>query len=375
MSLLRRNEDMESAQKLILCVLDTATHTFKPGNPKAASIIELREINERNICEETLNSETGSIGNSIASSSSTPPPAAVEDSLEIPILIPRVVIDCTSPESNIAKSPLTRYRYVYNSEKSWSEELVLVEWRLRNHSLRNTFDEEAQAKRYSYFVRLLQRTSRIDPGLCMLPCLGYSLATGQLPDGKKCPIVGYVFKFPKHANSTARLLTLDDKIASCPGILASPSPNLESRFRLSQKLTLALLQLHIAGWKHRQLSSSNIIFFRNEGDQWDDLSKPYISAWQCLSDDYRMQGDNTDIEMKSIRFWKGEDLKSLAVILMQIGLWEYPYNAYHRLSNSNLPGVSMDYRGPFSLQHVQSLYRVLGARLRAKMGSHYAKSV
>lgn len=35
----------------------------------------------------------------------------------------------------------------------------------------------------------------------------------------------------------------------------------------------------------------------------------------------------------------------------------------------------MDYRGPFSLQHVQSLYRVLGAQLRTKMGSHYAKSV
>ncbi|XRM41243.1 hypothetical protein ABZX51_004523 [Aspergillus tubingensis] len=191
--LLRRNQDMEIAQKLILDVLDAATHTFRPGNPKAASIIELREINECNICEETLESETGSIENTIASSSSNPPPAAVENNLEIPIScfqgfetpkIPRVVIDCTSPESNIARSPLTRYRYVYNSKKSWSEELVFVEWRLRKHGVRSTFDEEAQTHRYSYFVRLLQRTSRIDPGLCTLPCLGYSLATGQLPDGK-----------------------------------------------------------------------------------------------------------------------------------------------------------------------------------------------
>ncbi|GKZ29617.1 hypothetical protein AbraIFM66950_005771 [Aspergillus brasiliensis] len=376
---------MELAQRLVSEVLGTGTSPPTPSSPKAASLIELRRINNRNVCDDTFDSQTGSIGNATASSS-THSPAGAKGTSEIPVScflefvtpeIPDVVAGGSSPGSTIAISPLVRSDYIYyNPEECRVEDRrVLVEWRLRNRVAQNTVDEEAQLKRYNYRVQLLRQTSKLDAGHCMLHCFGYSLSTGQLPDGTQRPIVGLAFRFPKHAKSEAQVVTLEGKITFCTGPPSWPSPDLESRFRLAWELAVALLQIHCAGWKHREISSQYIIFFRNAEIPWQDVTKPYISGWYCSNDEFRMPGTKTGSDVALARFWKCNDIMHFAGILLSITLWKGPYEAYHNATKPNEPGLLGDDRGPFLPHYVQSLYDILRVQFGERMGMHYRKAV
>ncbi|KAL3265080.1 hypothetical protein ABHI18_000064, partial [Aspergillus niger] len=381
--LLPREQEMELTRHLVRDVVDIGTHTIKPKQFKTASIIELRSINQRNVCEDTLNFQTGCFDSASSSSSSTRAPAAEEDNWEIPIscfqdfatpIIPNGVADGPAAESNIANSALARSVYSYEGYGWRQKQYVLVEWRLRSLSAQNSVDEEAQAKRYRYFAQLLRRTSMINE-VCILHCLGYSLATGRLSDGTQHPVVGFVYEFPGWLKSTASVLTLEEKIAGRTGTFAPVTPFLENRFRLAQRLSLALLHLHCAGWKHRQLSSDNIIFFRGPHHPWHPISIPYIGGWQCTPDDYRMQDDNPGSDEMLTRFWRGDDLKNFAVILMEIALWKSPCEAYRNAAKLNRPGLSKNNRCIISSESAQSLYSTLRVQLGGSMGCYYEYAV
>ncbi|GLA34166.1 hypothetical protein AnigIFM63309_005586 [Aspergillus niger] len=322
--LLPREQEMELTRHLVRDVVDIGTHTIKPKQFKTASIIELRSINRRNVCEDTLNFQTGCFDSASSSSSSTRAPAAEEDNWEIPIscfqdfatpIIPNGVADGPAAESNIANSALARSVYSYEGYGWRQKQSVLVEWRLRSLSAQNSVDEEAQAKRYRYFAQLLRRTSMIDE-VCMLHCLGYSLTTGRLSDGTQHPVVGFVYEFPGWLKSTASVLTLEEKIAG-----------------------------------------------RTE------------RGWQCTPDDYRMQDDNPGSDEMLTRFWKGDDLKNFAVILMEIALWKSPFEAYRNAAKLNKPGLSKNNRGIISSESAQSLYSTLRVQLGGSMGCYYEYAV
>ncbi|OJJ73709.1 hypothetical protein ASPBRDRAFT_194635 [Aspergillus brasiliensis CBS 101740] len=343
---------MELAQRLVREVLGTGTSPPTPSSSTAVSLIELRRINNLNVCDDTFDSQTGSIGN--ATASSTHSPAGAKGTWEIPVScflefvtpeIPNVVAGGSSPGSTVARFPLVRSDYIYyNLEECRVEDRrVLVEWRLRNPVAQNSVDEEAQLKRYNYHVQLLRQTSKLDAGHCMLHCFGYSLSTGQLPDGTQRPIVGLAFRFPKHAKSEAQVVTLEGKITFCTGPPSWPSPDLESRFRLARELA--------------------------------DVAKPYISGWYCSNDDFLMPGTKTGSDVALARFWKCNDIMHFAGVLLSITLWNRPYEAYHNATKPNEPGLLGDDRGPFLPHDVQSLYDILGVQIGERMGMHYRNAV
>jgi hypothetical protein len=54
-------------------------------------------------------------------------------------------------------------------------------------------------------------------------------------------------------------------------------PSLEHRYRLAQALAIALFRLHLTGWLHKGIRSSNVVFLANPDDK--DKSDLVRSPW------------------------------------------------------------------------------------------------
>ena len=117
-------------------------------------------------------------------------------------------------------------------------------------------------------------------------------------------------------------------------------PSLEDRFRLAFNLASSLLRLHAKGLCHRNINSTNVLFFANgvppnslDGKLWKKgvIRRPYIASFDQCADD--APSDHQEPLMSSIYRHPGTqrgerlaykptyDVYSLGLILLEIGLW------------------------------------------------------
>ena len=117
-------------------------------------------------------------------------------------------------------------------------------------------------------------------------------------------------------------------------------PSLEDRFRLAFNLASSVLHLHAKGLCHRNMNSTNVLFFTDDSSQnssddklWKNgvIRRPYVASFDQCADD--APSDHQEPLMSSIyrhpEIQRGErsaykptyDIYSLGLILLEIGLW------------------------------------------------------
>ena len=149
---------------------------------------------------------------------------------------------------------------------------------------------------------------------------------------------GFVYEFPRLQQEEEDLepMSLSDLIQRTRDI--EQNPTLNDKFTLSLAITSCIHSLHLTGWLHKSIRSSNIILFKERGQ--DDLAKvnlcePYLAGFeqsrQFTAGAYSTDGDIIRIERAfthpsylkdGVRFHPAFDYFSLGVILLEIALWQ-----------------------------------------------------
>jgi hypothetical protein len=340
-------------------LVDLDEKAFGINSHKTATVIQLRNENRTNLAEAP------------SAPSPRPSPFASDSISNVPqaddCIIPTSCFKgFTEPQMKyvqhvnvstvLVEAPDTRSIFYYSREDGGTPgEHVLVEWRSQQaESQYSDISDEQLADRRRHLVSLLHRTCAADADFRILNCLGFTLTTGRLPDGKQHPIVGFVYQLPIHA-APSPPVTLREIVGASYLSDAPNVPPLDHRFDLAHDLSYALYQLHCAGWTHRKLSSYNILYFKDVKSGEINITKPYIGGWQyarpddCTSDTRFISegasGRSKDKGSKKLTwhigdlsmymhparlvrfhgvplFRKSYDIYSLGIVLMEIAFWE-----------------------------------------------------
>ncbi|PYI08665.1 hypothetical protein BO78DRAFT_395530 [Aspergillus sclerotiicarbonarius CBS 121057] len=366
--------------------------SFGPRNSKAAKILQLRQLNKISF-SAGLDSQSTSLADAPTPSNSPPPSTNTAATWEIPIsALARCpdgieVPNLGAPDGKIWDGPDLRSTYSYTPPGDDPKQIVLVEWHLQTDEPDCSITNKALAKRCQKLARLLHHTSAADVDFRLLLCLGYTLTTGRLPDGKQYPLVGVVYELPPDAINSTRGATLAEAIRG-----SGPMPSLDDRLRLAQQLALAVYQLHCAGWIHRKISSNNILYFSRR-DGLYDIAKPYIGGWQYIQPDpdHSSESEWDVIEHQNMRelaayihpdrvaedagishLQRSDDIYSLGVLLTEVALWKGaqriadPLGAMVKANE----GSAIDHR-----LWAESLWRAAERKISGATGVHYSKAV
>jgi hypothetical protein len=123
-------------------------------------------------------------------------------------------------------------------------------------------------------------------------------------------------------------------------------PPLEIKYRLAYNLATSVFDLHSKGVIHGNLSSTNVSFFEleksNSGDSHQlndvDVRRPYLTSFDIFPDTATRQSDDSGVNHESLLYKhsldprltpytvltpesRSLDLYSLAMLLLEIGLW------------------------------------------------------
>ena len=111
-------------------------------------------------------------------------------------------------------------------------------------------------------------------------------------------------------------------------------PVLDLRFRLAYILAKSVLEFHLLGWLHRNLSASNVVFFRDRKDPSnEDAVDPYIIGFSHSrpNDPFAFTSGLLkpgDLAYQHPQYRKAErgyktqyDYFSLGVVLLEVGHW------------------------------------------------------
>ncbi len=218
------------------------------------------------------------------------------------------------------------------SNRSWGtfkKIPVMVEWKTVT-GVKDPLDQVLLEKRINNVARLLK--AELKPReLRTLACLGVVTRTGPQNASTQ---YGLLFQIPSLQSRTLM------------GVLNEPTTDLDlgDLFAIAQKLSEALLFLHLAGWLHKGIRSENILFFGADqktiqlndphivGFEYSRESKPN-SMTEGVSDDlefnlYRhpevqgvpeepLEGETSRNQRPS--FSQNHDVYSLGVILIELG--------------------------------------------------------
>ena len=217
--------------------------------------------------------------------------------------------------------------YSFNFEEG-QERKVLVEWKgyatKRTHPAGTPeFEERGRAlyERVKDLVILLKH----DPKPATFPvldCLGSFHEPGRYR-------FGIVYDFPPKSASSIRLHRLLRQ-----GKAQEVYPDLSQKFRLAKILVSSVNSFHTSGWLHKNISSSNIIFFLDSSTKLVeiDLTQLYVIGFHhSRKDDPGAYTDGPELpdaqkeyqhpnyRQGSGRFRKGYDYYSLGLVLLEIG--------------------------------------------------------
>lgn len=211
---------------------------------------------------------------------------------------------------------------------------VMVEWR--------TTDEKRCKMLQTHMQTLALLLGTADNTFASLHCLGLSVAKDSLR-------FGLVYDVPRapslRPNKQRDIRNLYDLILS--GVKCS----LEDRIRIGLKLAEAVLQLHTAGWLHKSIRSSNIVFVGGAKDS-DELfltGSPYLVGY-----DYARPESETNLTQLpdaplytelyrhpskrghvATGFKKRFDLYALGCLLLELALWEPLVNIISRYTEKD----------------------------------------
>ncbi|ORY19434.1 hypothetical protein BCR34DRAFT_552052 [Clohesyomyces aquaticus] len=223
---------------------------------------------------------------------------------------------------------------------------VLIEWKYYVGS-----DPISKDYALSRAERISERLSGTDkpPSFRILDCVGWFVEESR----NRC---GIMFTLPK--NLSHRVSGMGDGVgcATLSDLIHSKTrPFLQNRLRLALLLTSSLLNLHLARWLHKNISSENIIFYADKanGDQeWMkkiDITRPYIASFGLARPDQSFEQSEIAASSNAVqrayqhpdylhgtmknnpsgeatiqvpRYHQAYDVYSLGCVLLEIGLWK-----------------------------------------------------
>lgn len=212
--------------------------------------------------------------------------------------------------------------HVGKFSESGNEHSILVEWRSYG---RQETDPSVNKELFIRLECITELLSMEKPeGFCSLPCRGFFHDVGRCGFG-----VVYDLPFDDPESS---VVTLESLINDTKGF--AKKPLLEDQFTLASILANAMLEFHMVGWLHKDLTSSNIVFRRrNSTLQSEMVRKPYIIGFNHSRPDEPAaftegpsDSSNDDYQHPTYRrdrrgYKQQYDYYSLGVILVEIGFW------------------------------------------------------
>lgn len=145
---------------------------------------------------------------------------------------------------------------------------------------------------------------------------------------------GLAFNFPPGAPSPCEPVSLRQVLDATTGWEHRPS--LDAQFTLARDLVSSFLGYHRIGWLHRNVSSSNVVFFpARRQNALTVLHDPFIIGFNHsrpdeplgFTDGPREDGDDRDYHhptylARQTRYCQAFEYYSLGLVLMEVGLWK-----------------------------------------------------
>ena len=295
-----------------------------------------------------------------------------------------------NPQYPQSPGPQRHIAYINNDKK----DVTLLEWRYVDGSLVYA-DKKMIRSRIKSLAVVLSSSNSSQFGL--LKCVGF-YKDEAYQDQTAVERYGLLFKLP--ASITQHLIPPDSASTAlapfpahlCPRTLAEyiistnaskTYPTLTDRFRIAMALCHTILQIHAAGWLHKAIQSTNIVFSTmpdpSDSTRSDlEIANPIILGFSFsrpdrpgapslelpkdrISNDYRhpslwppMIADA--LPANTVRFKQQHDIYALGVVLLEIGLWRLV---------SKISG-NQDSRQPYAwrnllLKHAKSLGYLCGS--------------
>jgi hypothetical protein len=288
----------------------------------------------------------------------------------------RLRLSIQNSKGQINGFPTNAYTYLSNSEirKKWAllqlenhnahrslgsygkpgdEQPVIIEWKHFDRSL----PRDDTVDRIQDIARYLHATSSCrSPDLPVLECIGY-VEDFEQPRCCFLYLLPRTFTSPINESPSPKVTirTLADLIPA--QFSRKAVPPLEHRYRLAQTLAIALFRLHLTGWLHKGIRSSNIVFLDSQDEQnkADVLLSPWLLGFDYSRPDrVTAISDRAPTEMTSSewdlyvhpdymtarheaqsssnddgRYKRTYDIYSLGLVLFEIALWE-PLSTFRR---------------------------------------------
>ncbi|TGO42934.1 hypothetical protein BHYA_0004g00600 [Botrytis hyacinthi] len=195
-------------------------------------------------------------------------------------------------------------------------------------------------RRIDDLARMIHSASNRHPDLHTIDCLGYT-------DDSTSSRYALIYRSPSSSSSTLNSLITSNDFRT---------PDLGDRFKLAHKLSVALWSLHSLDWLHKNLCSSNILFFPSaytespriskERENVPDISTPYLLGFDASRPDHMgemsiasrnptaadLHRHPSSLHSSSCprkEYCKSFDIYSLGLILLEIGLWK-TLQTYHK---------------------------------------------
>ena len=244
---------------------------------------------------------------------------------------------------------------------------VLIEWRQYRPDWDGPQCEELFG-RVESLARLMVSLGK-DRTAGILDCMGYVHHAHEHQ-------FGFVYSFPdgvaKRQSVPMRPTSLAKVIYDNTANIKQPRPLLGDIFKLANNVAITLSHVHEASWLHKNISSSNIVFFEVN----EDLGlPPFIETpWIIGFSHSRPDDDKTftqpppernfyqhpEYAMHKTRFMRLHDYYSLGIVLLEIGLWRTISsfgNRYTNLPAWNLSRKLLEDVVPQLGEHVGASYR------------------
>lgn len=145
---------------------------------------------------------------------------------------------------------------------------------------------------------------------------------------------GLIFELPEGRNAD-RLSNLNQEILrTCSSKTIADRPDLDDRYKLASSLAATVLNLHTAGWLHKSLMPSNIVFFPNASERSGALVRePFLVGFNHgrpgdpstfttgISDDGARDHLHPRYLKEGKEYLPKYDYYSLGIVLLEIGFW------------------------------------------------------
>ena len=261
---------------------------------------------------------------------------------------------------------------ICHAKNKYSTQDMLVEYKEYPQMVHGMDDTET-AKAWDKITSRVQQLAGLlklsgDAELGTLPFLGVI----EEPDSYRH---AFVFAFPDLAKSYVPV-TLYDIIGYSRTI-----PNLESRFKLAERISASLASFHDDKWIHKNIQSRSIVFLMQEGSEKLSLDDPYLVNFEYSrpetastlllvnKNDEESVYRHPEIQdaNRSANFTRLHDIYALGIILLEIALWQ-PAHRMRERAEKQESGLDADSLREFFIRRAQR-------KVASTMGTPYQNAI